>query len=258
MSTRTAIAWPRIFAEAGAVVLSILLAFWIDAWWDGRKEEAAEHRYLLALRDDFTQVRDGLENYVRFADDVMRRSEQMFALLVDPQTDFESDAFSLALGDFYAVTRPNLGASTYDDMLNSGNLSLVDNTALRLKMAKMVQLLEEIDDHSVLVNETYWSHHASFVDRHFVVSDLGWFTNNDPLSPAAQRPHLVERVRLMARVPDAPFTNDAAAARSREFWNLVNDWVTGYGDLLSPLLEARLLVDSLLEDLDAELARRDD
>ena len=32
------IAWPRIFPEAAAIIVSILVAFWIDAWWEERQE----------------------------------------------------------------------------------------------------------------------------------------------------------------------------------------------------------------------------
>jgi hypothetical protein len=32
------IPWKRLSAEGLAIVVSILLAFWIDAWWDTRKD----------------------------------------------------------------------------------------------------------------------------------------------------------------------------------------------------------------------------
>jgi hypothetical protein len=32
------IPWPRILAEGGAIVVSILLAFGIQAWWEGAQE----------------------------------------------------------------------------------------------------------------------------------------------------------------------------------------------------------------------------
>ena len=38
--------WPRILAEGAVIVISILLAFWIDAWWD-RQQDAAQEKVLL-------------------------------------------------------------------------------------------------------------------------------------------------------------------------------------------------------------------
>ncbi len=41
MPTRS-IPWPRILAEGVAIVLSILLAFGIQAWWEGVQEREEE------------------------------------------------------------------------------------------------------------------------------------------------------------------------------------------------------------------------
>ncbi|MDH3424629.1 MAG: hypothetical protein OEN00_16655 [Gemmatimonadota bacterium] len=39
----------RVLAEGAVIVLSILLAFGIDAWWEGRQERAEELAALSAL-----------------------------------------------------------------------------------------------------------------------------------------------------------------------------------------------------------------
>lgn len=46
---RTSIPWPHIFAEGVAIVVSILLAFGIQAWWDGRQEREEERQLLETL-----------------------------------------------------------------------------------------------------------------------------------------------------------------------------------------------------------------
>ena len=47
------IPWLRVFVEGVVIVGSILLAFGIDAWWDGRQAEAARQEWLVALEADF-------------------------------------------------------------------------------------------------------------------------------------------------------------------------------------------------------------
>ena len=54
------IAWKRLAIEAAAIVLSILLAFAIDAWWQERGERRAETVLLERLRTDFTAIRAAL------------------------------------------------------------------------------------------------------------------------------------------------------------------------------------------------------
>ncbi len=53
------IPWPRILAEGAAIVVSILLAFWIQAWWEERADRADESASLARLaRDLDDDIRD--------------------------------------------------------------------------------------------------------------------------------------------------------------------------------------------------------
>ena len=54
MNTVRDIPWPRILAEGAAIVVSILLAFWIQTWWDENQEERQLHEILEALEEGFS------------------------------------------------------------------------------------------------------------------------------------------------------------------------------------------------------------
>ncbi|NIP23582.1 MAG: hypothetical protein GWN81_06000, partial [Phycisphaerae bacterium] len=58
------ISWPRIFAEGVVIVVSILLALWIDTWWGERQERKLELDYLEALQKDFEETRENLEIHI--------------------------------------------------------------------------------------------------------------------------------------------------------------------------------------------------
>ena len=45
--------WSRILAEGSAIVVSILLAFAIQAWWEGRQSRALEQDTLDQLAANF-------------------------------------------------------------------------------------------------------------------------------------------------------------------------------------------------------------
>ncbi len=47
------IPWRRITAEGAAIVISILLAFGIQAAWESRQDSVEEQDHLLALRAQF-------------------------------------------------------------------------------------------------------------------------------------------------------------------------------------------------------------
>ncbi len=64
--TARRIPWLRLAAEALLIVVSILLAFGIDAWWDARQDRVAELRVLRNLRDEFVQTRDLLRTSIEW------------------------------------------------------------------------------------------------------------------------------------------------------------------------------------------------
>lgn len=60
MTETRKIAWKRLAIEATAIVVSILLAFAIDAWWEERSERQAEIVLLERLRTDFSEIQAAL------------------------------------------------------------------------------------------------------------------------------------------------------------------------------------------------------
>lgn len=54
---RPTIPWLRIFGEGIVIVVSILLAFGIEAWWQGRHERSDERQVLESLQQDFQENR---------------------------------------------------------------------------------------------------------------------------------------------------------------------------------------------------------
>jgi len=61
MANAQKIPWARLAVEAAAIVVSILLAFAIDAWWGDRAERQQEVQALVRLRGDFNETARVLE-----------------------------------------------------------------------------------------------------------------------------------------------------------------------------------------------------
>ena len=64
MNKTQKVPWPRIVAEGTAIVTSILLAFWIQAWWDDRIEQEEFLSYLRALEQEFVDARQLFERNI--------------------------------------------------------------------------------------------------------------------------------------------------------------------------------------------------
>jgi hypothetical protein len=246
MATAEKIPWTRIAAEAIAIVASILLAFWIDAWWETRAERALEREYLSALSVEFEATREEVTDQIEFSSRVIQLVDEVLYIAAQPDDEAIPGTFSQTLGDVYGIRRPNPVTSIYQDMVSSGNILLVDDQELRTLMASLMSTLDEIAFHSNAIVEIYWMNHAPFVDRHLVVSDFGWFTG--PAGRVGQ-----ERNEIFSGTPESPFEIDTAAIRTREFWNLMFDWKTVYADQLGPLIRARNVCDRIVEMLSSRL-----
>lgn len=66
--------WGYLVVEAVLIVLSILLAFSIDAWWDARQEAGRRIELLEALRSDLTATREDLDRAIESGDSLLERS----------------------------------------------------------------------------------------------------------------------------------------------------------------------------------------
>jgi hypothetical protein len=71
MGQRLQIGWPRMFVEGAAIVVSILLAFWIDAWWDTAQDRDREVIVLGALLDDLQYMRWQVDDQRRYNEGIL-------------------------------------------------------------------------------------------------------------------------------------------------------------------------------------------
>ena len=129
--------WRRILAEGMAIVVSILLAFGIQAWWDDQQDRAEEQELLTALRQEFVENEASLATSVariEGAQDNLRRlvamspsdwptlpREQVGRVIVTPVRRFFT--FELTVGSLNSA-------------VSSGKLALIRNAEIRAGLAQ--------------------------------------------------------------------------------------------------------------------------
>ena len=134
MSESEKIPWKRIAIEAIAIVGSILLAFAIDAWWDGQKDRETEQELLVSLIQEFEGA--ATEFDIRWTEAEQRRiaATQLAALndktivQVDPETLYRLwiQTYSPSISD------PPEGTLT--SAIATGRLSLIRNKLLKSQL----------------------------------------------------------------------------------------------------------------------------
>jgi hypothetical protein len=138
-----AVPWWRLLAEGAAIVLSILLAFSIDAWWDGRREYRREQALLAGLLEDFRSSRPDLESRLALARRMAQGTSgflQMVSGGVPGETLTVPDALILATlgGPTYEPS-----TNTLDAALAAGEIELLSDQALRSELATWRRTLSD-------------------------------------------------------------------------------------------------------------------
>ena len=116
------------------IVVSILLAFGIQAWWEGRQERAEEQRVLSALLDEFTENSEILAATAEHHRSEVRRMETLLAAA--GSGDLPSKATLDTIfdrGPGAPHYNPRTGALTAT--ISSGRINLLRNSHLRNRLA---------------------------------------------------------------------------------------------------------------------------
>jgi len=149
MATRASgIPWIRVGAESAAIVISILLAFSINAWWEQRQEAQEVRQILQNLQAEFTEYRGllerGLERTSEQADDARDLAIAATTASAIPVHIMDGYLWSL----FFSPTfdPPN---GTRDALIASGRLELVPNPRLRSLLTGWQTTVEEVRDNQL-------------------------------------------------------------------------------------------------------------
>ena len=153
MANTNNIQWKRISAEGAAIVVSILLAFSIQAWWDEYQEERQLHEILEALEEAFSgnlsQINDSIEavsaNY-----ELLNRFIQ-----IGPE-----DIEKIPMGDRFRTLRAiwvpdtrNLNTGLLLTMLDAERLKSLRNAELQQGIAHWQSWLEQLNQRRALIDE---------------------------------------------------------------------------------------------------------
>ncbi len=148
---RKGISWTRIVAEGFAIVVSILLAFGIDAWWNGRQQRAAELEALRAIHQEFQTNRELLRTVEEMHSEALMASRALLALAEIPRTELPApDSIEHLLQN----ARNNWTFDPLDgalnSLLNAGELGLVSSLDLRVALAAWPDLVQELNEDEVI------------------------------------------------------------------------------------------------------------
>lgn len=176
--------WLRLLAEGTAIVIGILLAFGIDAWWDERVERIEEQNILAGLEEEFLLIRDVLTAHRALH---LRRLDALAALLSTVDADSSgvtTELLAAVMDELLAPTTSDIGNGTLHALLGSGRLEILSNRTLRQHLVAWESAIGEVWDdqlaHAKLVHE----HHLPyFIREGYGFGDVNRLWYGEPRAP---------------------------------------------------------------------------
>lgn len=126
------VSWARVLGEGLIIVVSILLAFWIQAWWEGRQEAEREQHLLNALRDDLVSMQEYRESRDPFADALLEAARSLLDIARSPESDVAPREVDHLLNDLtYTVGSLDQRSHVLDMLFTGGELANISSSELR-------------------------------------------------------------------------------------------------------------------------------
>jgi len=158
--------WGALAGELVVIVAGILLALLIDGWAQGRQDRDTEVTYLQFLDRDLQQTVDELDELTAFERAQMEDGLFVYRSLSDGIDQADTMAVSLALARLGTRRTTRVASATYVDLINTGNLQLIDNRELR---DAVVQFFENAERDLQIIDKN----NAFFVDEMYNTTVLG-------------------------------------------------------------------------------------
>ena len=136
------------------VVIGILIAVQIDNWKEDRQTRAAEMVYLENLANDLKTDTSSLSSIISLATNkslaLQRMNDRAKHKSIENIYQFSSDLLSILWDETFI---PN--TNTYDEMVSSGNLSIINNEELKLNLLNLNQQYNSISYNQTHMRKVY-------------------------------------------------------------------------------------------------------
>jgi hypothetical protein len=212
--------WFRYGFETIAVVVGILVAFALDNWNEERKQDLLEIEYLNGLTADLANDTIYYNHRIANSEWIVEHHMDFIHQMYLTQNSLE-DVRELFKNVDYNSEHLTTQNSTYIELINSGNLSILSNTVLKDLIIDYYRENERAAEHVSEFNEVSSRHlveignvvrnyaklhnfQVDIYDNSFRITKNEWAFINDPLSEKFQT---IEYTVVVYRLKHTAFLN---------------------------------------------------
>ena len=149
MSGNTRLSWLRIGVEGVAIVVSILLAFFIEAGWSEKQARGEEQGALNGLRSDFLESRSLLASAIATLEGSQVRFARFQSSTPEELASIASDSAGRMVNAFVSGLTYDPVLTTLESAASDGRLGLIRDPDLRQWLATWVRALEDLEENEL-------------------------------------------------------------------------------------------------------------
>jgi hypothetical protein len=175
MAEAQRIPWKRLSIEAAAIVVSILLAFAIDAWWDQRQERSLERTALIGLQSEYQNHRALIVRDKAQHESII---QHVFYLMDATQSGtWKSNEFSIDKSIHFLLipSTTDFGNGVRNSLINAGHIGIISDVQLRYDLSAWDSVREELIDDQELNRNLVMNIVTPYLTR-LGVPHIGWQT----------------------------------------------------------------------------------
>jgi hypothetical protein len=242
-----------LIAEGIAIVLSILLAFAIDAWWDERQERSEEKEVLKSIYIEFKTNRDEAAAVILTHERAIHSIARLQQLTPDEILMMPSESVEETIGFFATPATFDAVRGSVDALTSSGKLRILQDRELREALMTFVTILDDaIEDRNYMAQTsmTVWNEMAK--------NGGPWRKNADQLTEGdctGSRPHRACYINeMLAYLPAATAQDLLRLRNNKTLMGYVNQNKSNAARYASEVRQAVLQIDFILTLLEKNLA----
>lgn len=117
------------------LVIGILVALWVDAWWQDRQDRDEERQALLGLQEEFRVNQSYLKGVFESLGEMESAARRLLTIGGKELSEAEAQSARRDVQAFFGLWTFSPTSGSLTALINSGKLGLIRNTDLRTRLA---------------------------------------------------------------------------------------------------------------------------
>jgi hypothetical protein len=221
--------WRSAVLDGFAVLVGILLAFAIDAWWDLRSQNEEARAYLVALETELLENRRIIDGNLEDLRSWVTNSRSFIEDVVSPSAEPSNEQINRMIYETSPSQTTPLLTAALEDLKSSGGLPAIESAELRRAIADYDRRLDRVASQLDFVSDNFREYILRYHIQHSSFTESDWEENAE-----------VEESLVSFELDTEAF------AANRTYANLLILRILGYSGLRNTHIEVQTQIDRVL------------